>query len=209
MGRLQVALVATDPISEEGITSALRDNPLVEVVAEDRIPFADAGLVLARDTNSRILSVLESLDTQFAVPGRPIVLVAESIDEHQLVRAVRHGVVSFLPRSRATVDDAVRALVAGSDGGSALPPRMARTLVEEIRVRQRLGDREGTVAGGLTRREIEVLALMAEGMSTAAVAAKLNYSERTIKAVLNTLIKRLGLRNRAHAVAYAVRNGAV
>jgi len=209
MSRLQVALVTTDPISNEGITSVLRSSPELELVPEERMAGADAGLILAWDMNSRILSMLESLDSQFTNPHRPLVLVADRLDEHQLVRAVGHGLVSFLPRPSTTVADVVRALLASRDGGAAFPPRMARTLVDEIRGRRPVGGRSDTSTAGLTRREIEVLSLIADGLSTADVAVKLNYSERTIKAVLQALVRRLGLRNRAHAVAYAVRNGAV
>jgi DNA-binding NarL/FixJ family response regulator len=62
-------------------------------------------------------------------------------------------------------------------------------------------------ATGVDRREREVLRLMADGMSTREVAGEMNYSERTIKNVLQDLTARLHLRNRTHAVAYAVRHG--
>jgi DNA-binding NarL/FixJ family response regulator len=58
-------------------------------------------------------------------------------------------------------------------------------------------------------REIDVLRLLAEGMSTTEVADNLNYSERTIKNVLHDAITRLNLHNRTHAVAHAIRSGVV
>jgi DNA-binding NarL/FixJ family response regulator len=63
------------------------------------------------------------------------------------------------------------------------------------------------VAGVLSAREREVLALMAEGLSTREVAVELSYSERTIKHVLQEVTARLQVRNRTQAVAYAVRKG--
>jgi DNA-binding NarL/FixJ family response regulator len=65
----------------------------------------------------------------------------------------------------------------------------------------------GTLASGLTQREISVLRLVAEGLDTAEIASKLSYSERTVKNVMHALTTRLQLRNRAHAVAYALREG--
>ncbi|WP_383826475.1 response regulator transcription factor [Streptomyces sp. NPDC058486] len=57
--------------------------------------------------------------------------------------------------------------------------------------------------------EVDVLRLVAEGYDTADIAAKLSYSERTIKNVLHAVITRLQLRNRSHAVAYAMRQGLI
>jgi DNA-binding NarL/FixJ family response regulator len=60
---------------------------------------------------------------------------------------------------------------------------------------------------GLTKRERDVLALVAEGYSTREVSTRLCYSERTIKNVIQEVTVRLNVRNRTQAVAYAVRNG--
>ena len=62
---------------------------------------------------------------------------------------------------------------------------------------------------GLSEREIEVLRLVAEGLDTGEIARRLSFSERTIKSVLHDVTTRLQLRNRAHAVAYAVREGLI
>jgi DNA-binding NarL/FixJ family response regulator len=58
---------------------------------------------------------------------------------------------------------------------------------------------------GLTERECDILRLLTEGLNTEQIAGRLAYSERTVKNVLHRVMKRQGLRNRAHAAAYAVR----
>jgi len=62
---------------------------------------------------------------------------------------------------------------------------------------------------GLTARDVNVLRLLADGRSTAAIADDLAYSESTIKNVIHDLVRQLGARNRAHAVALAIRAGAI
>ncbi len=62
---------------------------------------------------------------------------------------------------------------------------------------------------GLTEREVAVLRLLAEGLDTAEVARHLSYSERTVKSVVQDVTRRHNLRNRTHAVAYAMRQGLI
>ncbi|MCD0484092.1 LuxR C-terminal-related transcriptional regulator [Streptacidiphilus sp. ASG 303] len=69
-------------------------------------------------------------------------------------------------------------------------------------------------SGGGTRplfdaREIDVLTLLAEGCSTAEIAVRLSYSERTVKNIIHGLVSRSGMRNRTHAVAYALTSGLI
>jgi DNA-binding NarL/FixJ family response regulator len=61
----------------------------------------------------------------------------------------------------------------------------------------------------LTARDVDVLRLLADGRSTAAIADDLAYSESTIKNVIHDLVRQLDARNRAHAVALAIRAGAI
>ena len=61
----------------------------------------------------------------------------------------------------------------------------------------------------LTPREIDVLRLMADGLDTNEIAGELCYSERTVKNVIYGVTHRLKLRNRSHAVAYALRTGMI
>ena len=62
---------------------------------------------------------------------------------------------------------------------------------------------------GLAEREIEVLRLVAEGLDTNEIAHRMCYSERTVKNVIHDVTTRLQLRNRSHAVAYAMRQGLI
>ena len=67
----------------------------------------------------------------------------------------------------------------------------------------------GLTLAGLTDREIEVLRLLSEGLDTNEVSQRLYYSERTVKNIIHNVTSRLDLRNRTHAVAYAIRQGLI
>ena len=67
--------------------------------------------------------------------------------------------------------------------------------------------RPGSSGPRLDGREIDVLRLLADGRDTAEIARRLNYSERTIKSIVRDILNRLELRNRSHAVAFAIRHG--
>jgi DNA-binding NarL/FixJ family response regulator len=82
----------------------------------------------------------------------------------------------------------------------ALPPRWYD--------RGRRGGNDSRPTGwrvGLTTRDVEVLRLLADGRTTADIAQKLAYSESTVKQLVHAILQSLGARNRAHAVALAIR----
>jgi DNA-binding CsgD family transcriptional regulator len=76
-------------------------------------------------------------------------------------------------------------------------------------IRQMLPAGEHQVHRKITHREHEVLRLLADGYTTRAIAERLSYSERTVKAVVHDLLKKLNCRTRAHAVALAARQGVI
>ncbi|WP_173163143.1 response regulator transcription factor [Phytohabitans suffuscus] len=139
-----------------------------------------------------------------------MVIVASEIREHQVLRAVEFGLAGLLHRRDAGFEQIARAVVAAASGRAELPGAVTRRLLDQLRAVQRdvLGPR-GLTVSGFTERELEVLRLLADGLDTAEVALKLNYSQRTVKNIIYGVMTRFGLRNRTHAVAYAIRGGAL
>ncbi|MFS8104233.1 LuxR C-terminal-related transcriptional regulator [Lentzea alba] len=130
--------------------------------------------------------------------------------ERYLSRLFAAGVVSVLPYRDATSAQVVRAVVASYAGRAVIPELLVRWLVDEVRSAQSdLLVSQGPLTGGLTVREVEVLRRLADGCDTSRIAGELNYSERTIKKIIQDVMSRLKLRNRAHAVSYAMRVGAI
>ncbi|WP_305783132.1 helix-turn-helix transcriptional regulator [Symbioplanes lichenis] len=138
----------------------------------------------------------------------PVVLVVDELGAAELPLAVECGVMGVLPRRAVTAERLVHAVRAAAEGAAVLPPRLVGDLLQHLRELHDGVLREaGMSAGGLTGREVEVVRMMAEGLETTEIGVKLGYSERTVKTVIHGMIQRLGLRNRPHIVAYAMRYG--
>ncbi|RSM57597.1 helix-turn-helix transcriptional regulator [Amycolatopsis sp. WAC 01376] len=142
--------------------------------------------------------------------GKPIVLVTDLIEEGGLAAAVACRVVAILPRSAMTdsrVADSVRVAASGT---VSPPSALLGRLTEHAERLNREQLAPSAPAGSvLSSREIEVLRLMADGFDTQEIATELSYSERTVKNVIYAVTDRLRLRNRSHAVAYAIREGVI
>jgi DNA-binding NarL/FixJ family response regulator len=142
--------------------------------------------------------------------GVPTVLVTREINEDALLTAIDHHVVAVIPRGAVTGERLVRSIVAAEAGDGVMAPELVGSLLKSVRGLQRdvLAPR-GLSPSGLNDREIQILRLLAQGRDTTEVAVELRYSERTVKSVLHSLTSRLNLRNRTHAVAYAMRTGVI
>jgi DNA-binding NarL/FixJ family response regulator len=141
---------------------------------------------------------------------RPVVLVASQLREPELVSVLECGVQSIVWRHQATPERLAQAIQTAARGDGDLPPDLLGRLLSTVGRAQRTS----TGAAGppsaalyLAPREVNVLRLVADGLDTRQIARQLAYSERTVKNVLHGITSRLHLTNRAHAVAYALREG--
>lgn len=201
--RVAVRVHSLDPISEAGILVQLRQRPELRVAESGEaasvvIAIADA----VDEAATRWLASLHRAD------GTPIVLIVGQLDPRAVAGVVGGGVCGLVRRAEATPERLVRVVRAAAQGYGDMPPDLVRHLLDQVSLLNRTAlEPRGLSFAGLTERERDVLKLVADGWSTREVATKLAYSERTIKAVLQSLTVRLNLRNRTQAVAYAVRNG--
>ena len=137
-------------------------------------------------------------------------LVARVVDDSTLVTAAEAGVGGLLRREGTTPDILVRALIRVAAGEGEVPPDLLGRLLGQVgRLQRQVLAPRGIAFSGLTPREAEVLQLVATGHDTAEIAGRLCYSQRTVKNILHDVTTRLQLRNRSHAVAYAVREGLI
>jgi DNA-binding NarL/FixJ family response regulator len=203
--RIGVHVHARDPISRAGVVSQLRPRPEVRVLDARDADAATVLLVVVDGVEEQTVQLIRA--TSRAGSAR-VVLVAGRIDDQDLVSVVEAGVVGVVRRADATPERLVQVIRAAAAGEGTVPPDLLGRLLHEVgRVqRQVLGPR-GLSFSGLAAREIEVLRLVADGYDTVEIAHALSYSERTVKNVLHDVTNRLALRNRSHAVAYALRQG--
>ncbi|WP_425394688.1 response regulator transcription factor [Actinoplanes rectilineatus] len=164
-------------------------------------------IVAAERLTTDVVAMLRLAATEV---GAPVVLVTTEISEQELLTAVECRVVAILPRAVVTAERLAHSVLAAASGGGVMPPNLVGELLKHVeRLQRDVLTPNGLNASGLTSREIDVLRLMADGLDTNEIADELCYSERTVKNVIYGLNHRLKLRNRSHAVAYAVRSGVI
>ncbi|BBH69929.1 helix-turn-helix transcriptional regulator [Actinoplanes sp. OR16] len=203
---LDVAVHATDPLTLAGLGVLLADRPELRVLAHDEM----GGDVLVLAADRLDARVVPALRRSAAATRRPVVLVLDEPTASDLMLAVECRVHSMLPRAAVTADRLTRAVTAVAAGDGVLAPPLVGDLLEHLRnLKSQVLDEAGLNAAGLTPREIAVIRLMADGLETTEIAAKLSYSERTVKGVIHAITRRLGLRNRSHIIAHAMRYGVI
>lgn len=202
---IPIFIHARDPISRAGVSAQLRmraDMQVVDRVTEARVAVVVADMV--DDETTRDLKMLVK-------DHRPrLVLVVANVDDAALVAAAEAGVVGLLRRCDATPDAVARVVGKAAAGDGEVPADLLGRLLEQVgRLQRQVLAPRGLTFTGLTPRETEVVRLVADGLDTGEIALRMSYSERTVKNVLHDLTTRLQLRNRTHAVAYAVREGLI
>jgi DNA-binding NarL/FixJ family response regulator len=200
MDPIRVLVVADDPLARAGLAALLAgrsDVALAGEVRADEAPRAAAALSAG--------AVVWDLGAAGAapaalgeVPTAPVVAVAA--DEAQAAEALRAGARAVLFRG-ASADALAAAAVAAAHGLAALDAELARDWLRP--------PEPAAAAEGLTARERDVLALLAEGLGNRAIAARLGISEHTAKFHVNAILGKLGAESRAAAIVKAARLGLV
>ncbi|WP_194918311.1 helix-turn-helix transcriptional regulator [Catenulispora rubra] len=206
---ISVAVLAGDPVTGQGAVAYLASCPGMKVLAADRQEEADVVLILVSWVTEETLEWMQQVADR-ARHGARFVLVGDGVREQHLLRAVTCGLVSVIPRQEADFERIVHAIRAVCDDRLEMPDVALGWLVRQVRAIQRdVLEPMGVTTAGLQDREADVLRLLAEGLGTAEIAVKLCYSERTVKNIIHGVLTRWQLRNRAHAVAFAMRHGAI
>ena len=205
--RIPVFVYASDPISETGIAGQLRGQPSIRVVDESDVDMAAVAIVVTDEIDEEATRAIRAVQRN-GVPR--VVVVVTRVDDGGLLAALEAGACGIVRRAEARSDRLVAAVRAAVAGDGTMPPDLLGRLLDQIgRLQRQVLAPRGLTIAGLAEREIEVLRLIAEGLDTNEIAGRLCYSERTVKNVIHDVTSRLQLRNRSHAVAYAMRQGLI
>jgi DNA-binding NarL/FixJ family response regulator len=202
--QVRVELHTEDPVSRAGLAACLERFP---DLATDGSEDAEVALVMASTVDEQTTMLVRRI--QRSGTSR-VVLVVGRVDDEGLFAAVEAGVTAILRREEATADVLRDTIRRARQGDGSLPADLLGRLMRQVtQLQDHVLGPQGMRFSGLSDREVKVLGLVAEGLSTAEVAVELAYSERTIKNVVHGVTTRLGLRNRTHAVAWALRQGLI
>ena len=210
---ISVLLVDDHSVVRQGVRAFLVTQPGITVVGEagsgeEAIKLAEQHVpdVILMDLIMPNMDGVEATRRVKQVSPRSQVVVLTSYheDEH-IFPALKAGALSYILKdiSAEELASAVRKAAAGE---AVLHPRVAARVIKELQ-----GRREDALNAftELSERELEVLKLIADGMSNAEMAAKLVLSEKTIKGHVSNILSKLHLVDRTQAAVYAWREGIV
>ncbi|SDK32243.1 response regulator transcription factor [Streptomyces indicus] len=143
-------------------------------------------------------------------PGTQVVVLTTYADDASLFPALKAGARGYLTKD-AGADEIVRAVEAVMSGDAGLAPQVQLRLLERLSEPQPAprppGGPPAELPDGLTAREAEVLAHIADGLTNTEIARTLQVSTATVKTHINNLFAKAGLKDRTQAVRYAYRHG--
>ncbi len=209
---MKVLLADDHPLFLDGLEDLLVSNGFevagtardgLEAIEKARALRPDAILMDIRMPRLDGLAAVRAVKAE--LPEVKIIMLTISEADDDLFEAIKSGASGYLLKSQSA--DELLGLVREMERGEvAFSPGLAARLLQEFgRQASELGEKRRT--GGLSDREREVLALIAQGLKYKQVAAKLFLSERTIKYHMGQILERLHLKNRAEVIEYARRTG--
>ncbi|MGN7469319.1 response regulator [Brevibacillus sp. SAFN-007a] len=224
---LRIVIVDDHQLFREGVKRILEMEEDFKVVGEGADGEEAALLaeehkpdVLLMDINMPNVNGVSAAEHVISVsPSTRVIMLSIHDDEGYVYRTLRSGASGYLLKEMGTSDlvDAVRVV---ASGGAYIHPKVTGKLIEEFR---RLSENEGTsersfsvddsqtidpkVIESLTRREREVLQLMAEGKSNRAIGEFLFISEKTVKNHVSSILQKLNVQDRTQAVVISIKNG--
>jgi DNA-binding NarL/FixJ family response regulator len=213
-GQVTRVLIADDQaVFRRGLHVVLSTEADIEVVAEaedgeEAVAKAEEmapDVVLMDVRMPRVNGIEAARRIRRTLPSTKILMLTVSDEEEDLFEAIKAGANGYLLKE-ISVEEVAAAIHSAMQGESRISPSMAAKLLNEFNTLAKVAaEREQLPAPVLTARELEVLKLVARGMSNKDVADELFISENTVKNHVRNILEKLHLHSRMEAVMYAVR----
>jgi DNA-binding NarL/FixJ family response regulator len=214
---LRVVIVDDQELMRAGFTMILNAQPDFEVVGEAED--GRTGVEVCRQVRPDIVMMdirmpeMDGIEATQLITDDPsidtkvLVLTTFDLDEY-VYAAVRAGASGYLLKDTPP-QELLAALRVIADGNALLSPSVTKRLIEEFARQPEIESVDSPQLGDLTERELEVLRLLATGLSNREIAAKLYIGEATAKTHVSRVLTKLGVRDRVQAVVLAYEAGVV
>jgi DNA-binding NarL/FixJ family response regulator len=218
-GPLRVVIADDQRVVRDGLVTILGAMDGVQVVGAAEDGAAAVALATEHDADVVLMDLrmpgMDGVEATRALraghPATAVVVLTTYTDDESILAALQAGAAGFLTKN-ASPDDIRRALEAAASGQAVLDAAAAARLVlaagrEAAAGRPGADGPPGVLPDGLTEREGEVLALIAQGLSNAEIASQLFVSRSTVKTHINQIFAKTNSRDRAQAIVYAQHHG--
>ena len=213
---IRILLVDDQPLFRRAIATLIGEQPDMTVVGEaenglDGVEQAHAFMpdLIVMDVEMPVMNGVEAIGLiHDQLPAIKVLMLTVSESEDFLFDALRNGADGYLLKDLRPEQlyDMIRSVMRNE---TPLSPAIAGRLLAEFRDRPSVRAAPAPASGGpaLTRREIEILQLVSEGMSNKEIGTRLTITEGTVKNHVHNALEKLQLENRIQAAAYVVRQG--
>ncbi len=222
MDTIPLLIVDDAPLFRQGVRAAVAEAPTEFLVVGEAADGAHAlDLALTRAPAVVLLNVARAgLDSRAVirtlkrqVPGAAVIVVVDREEEDTLFAAITEGAAAYLPKSIGMDDlrDVIRRVARGAylinDRVLATPAVAARVLARFRDLTHEVAPEVAPLFIPLSPREIEVLGVVAQGHRNKEIATLLGISDQTVKNHITSIMRKLAVNDRTHAVVYALRQG--
>lgn len=210
---ITILIVDDHEVVRQGVRAYLSAQPDLDVVAEagsgeDAVRLA-AELVPDVALMDLVMPGMDGIEAtrllKKASPRTQIVVLTSYHEDEHIFPALRAGAISYLLKD-VKMEEMAAAVRRAARGEATLHPRVASRVIQEINGAERSPLKAYT---GLTERELEVLRLVAGGLTNSEIAARMVVSENTVKGHVSNILSKLHLADRTQAAIFAWREGIV
>lgn len=216
MGKqIEVLVIEDNRLVRDGLTALLDAQPDFRVVAA--VEAAEAGLRHAQQSKPHVVLVDATLENDSSerlveevrktVPESKVIVMDLLPVQQDVIEFIKAGASGFIVKD-ATLEDFMRTIRSVAEGEKVVPASLSGTLLSHIAEQAVIRRLPGTAdAVKMTRREREIIDLIAEGMSNKEIAQQLHLATYTIKSHVHNILEKLALHSRLQIAAHAHRSG--